>query len=134
MSACTGACCAAFVLSTSHARLRDRWPWIIDADIILDMIIPITVEQADERLARFGGSRHPDSDQREWFTCRHFDETTAKCTNYIGRPVMCHSYPDHDGCDHGCSHQVVGIGTLDLVAIAAARAPIEWTGAEYTVP
>lgn len=92
--------------------LRDRWPWIEDADLILDMVRPLSAEEAGEIRALHGVTIPPDpSDQH--YACRHWDADTRKCTNYEERPAVCRNYPYRDGTCNHCGGQA-----LDLVAIA----------------
>jgi Fe-S-cluster containining protein len=98
---CSGACCAAFPLSSSRAKL-----WI-DQDVpdgldILAMIVPLTLDELVERAQRFGIAGEPCDPEREHFRCVHWDEQTRLCGNYANRPEMCRAYPYGKPCEHGC--------------------------------
>lgn len=100
--ACDGACCALFPLSAPYQRLLDEPETIQDGDYLADMLVPLTHRQAVARGKRFDSSFHVTAD-REWFSCRHWDEKTRLCKAYESRPSMCRRYPYGRPCDQGCS-------------------------------
>jgi Fe-S-cluster containining protein len=116
--ACTGACCAVFAFLDPSVP---RFSTILEAEYLADMLIPLDLMAAAERLERpgidppaDGGEAHYDWDgrvldnpERRLMTCRHWDETARLCTAYDQRPRMCRDYPyygDNGGkaCDYGC--------------------------------
>lgn len=112
-SQCTGACCVAFPLSTSWARLIDRWPYYEDGDLIANMLQALTPEDAADRRAQHGAAPIPDVDlERDHYGCRHWNTETRLCNAYDERPGMCRSYPDHAACEH-CGQLSA---TFDLLA------------------
>lgn len=101
---CTGQCCAAFPLTITDA---DDLSGVVDGEQIRSMIVPITAEEAVERMARL----YPDSPvemrdvDKQWYRCIHWDEETRLCKIYEDRPQMCRDYPgyrDGTACDYGC--------------------------------
>lgn len=39
-----------------------------------------------------------------YYTCRHFDEASGRCSAYESRPAMCRQYPYGKGCSYvGCT-------------------------------
>lgn len=122
---CTGHCCAAFYLPWELSELRERVQNTPNAEIdypemtqIADMVIPLTSEQAKERLERYGSPHEenvdPENDphQGQRFTCKHWDEETMLCGIYETRPNMCRGYPYGGECEHGCSHRGTPIQEL----------------------
>lgn len=101
--ACHGGCCAVFCLSTPHATLLAEPERFTDGAYMADMVILLEPDQVAARRERFG---IPEKDtEREWFTCRHFDEQARRCTAYEARPLMCRIYPNDGECEHGCGQQ-----------------------------
>lgn len=104
MSACDGACCAAFPMSQDpedHDMTQ-----IIDGRFIEDMVIEITASEAILRREVFGGKPIDDEDVtsgRRFYKCRHWDEETRLCGAYDDRPDMCRRFPYGKDCEHGCS-------------------------------
>lgn len=107
---CPGYCCAAFSITKTLDEIEDLYRagrLHADDEVIASMLIPLTAEQATERLREFGS---PTADlkrneDRHWYTCIHWDEQTRLCSIYENRPRMCRDYPSYkkDGlCDHGC--------------------------------
>ncbi len=122
---CDGRCCAVFTFSSSIDDLRESVAGtlvrnekpikIVDDEVLLDMFIPLTQEEAAERRERFGlvytrapegvqcqqdGSAPPD----QHYTCRHWDEDTGLCGIYEDRPNMCRDFPYGKVCTHGCGY------------------------------
>lgn len=106
---CAGDCCAVFVLPKgSLPRLASgeaNGP--VDGPFIADMVIPLTRRQARARMRRLGMG-WPWLRRRvlkhDFYTCRHWDETTRLCGLYSRRPKMCREYPYGDECVHeGCT-------------------------------
>ena len=106
---CPGHCCVAFYLSTPHDRIDDMADEFQDGEVIADMVIPLSVAEANERLERFESDREY---MPKWeghvYTCRHFDERTRLCTIYEERPQMCRDYPygRAGGCEYQCGFRV----------------------------
>lgn len=101
---CSGACCAVFYLPLTLRDFGRRVAAgvIEDGEYILDMLIPLTVEKARERAAKFGGVGHITKRKAgHHFTCRHWDEETRRCKEYAKRPRMCREYPYGDDCSLG---------------------------------
>ena len=105
---CDGRCCAVFPLrKEAIEQIETDVSAIRDGAFIRDMLIPLTRRQAVARARRFGftlpwrvGRTH------RYFTCRHWDEGTRRCTVYADRPAMCRDYPYDHGCDHAdCCYQ-----------------------------
>lgn len=102
--ACLGDCCVAFPLSRTLDDLRDpARDFGDDAPKLLAMLVPLTHHEAVERRARFGVDKPALSEDRAYYRCIHWDETTRLCGNYEDRPGMCSRYPYGNGCDHGCN-------------------------------
>ncbi len=103
---CTGHCCRSFPLSIDMqasavevmAQLKagpggGRGSYL-DAEYVLDMIIPIQGPRLE------GLPQHA-------FTCRHFDGDN--CTAYEARPKLCREHGISGSCDHrdkGCTFVV----------------------------
>lgn len=115
---CPGHCCVAFYLPTSHDRVEDIREEVRDGEVIADMVIPLSLSEANERLERFGADREYTSESEgHVYTCRHFDDETRLCTIYERRPEMCRDFPyDAGGCEYGCGYcaslDVLGKWTL----------------------
>lgn len=119
---CDGRCCSLFTFSVDLKVIADRYadpahPGTTTGDDLklLELLKPITVEEAKERAEQFGveGSykRALDSNKVQpngYYTCRAWDEDTGLCTVYDDRPLMCRGYPYGDGqvCSHGCSYTI----------------------------
>lgn len=109
---CSGACCAVFYIPHTIRDFKRRVAkgGIEDGEYIADMLIPLTVEQARERAARFGSNpRILKKKEGHHFTCRHWDEETRLCGAYDSRPRMCAEYPYGDVCelaDGCCNYQI----------------------------
>jgi Fe-S-cluster containining protein len=90
-----------------------------DGEVIAEMVVPLSVSEANERLERFGSDREYTSESEgHVYTCRHFDDETRLCTIYERRPEMCRDYPygHNGGCEYECGYRapvdVVGKWTL----------------------
>jgi Fe-S-cluster containining protein len=118
---CDGTCCVAFTLSKHPGELVmgpaiDDPGSVVETFTLLGMLEPLTVEQARGRRARLGGHEpNPRATDGEYFSCRHWDETTRLCSIYARRPWMCRWYPNSGQCDLGdcdcggaCTQQQVG--------------------------
>jgi Fe-S-cluster containining protein len=131
---CPGHCCVAFYLPTPHDRVEDMREGMRDGEVISEMVIPLSVSEANERLERFGSDREYAPDAEGYvYTCRHFDDETRLCTIYEQRPEMCRDYPygHNGGCEYECGYcaplDVVGKWTLLTAAphrICPPREPI----------
>lgn len=104
---CPGHCCVAFYLPVPHGRAEEIRDELRDGEVIADMVVPLSLAEANERLERFGADREygPESEGHV-YTCRHFDDETRLCTIYEQRPEMCRDYPyGHDGgCEYECGY------------------------------
>ena len=105
----------AFYLDTPHDRLdeiRDTWR---DGERIAEMVVPLSVADANARLDRFGAERMYHADcEAHLYTCRNFDDATRLCTIYDERPEMCRVYPA--SCDTGCEYGCGYVAPADVVA------------------
>ena len=126
---CHGGCCAVFTISAENLQ-KLRVSAHPSAHFILDMLIPVPVEELVDRLVRLGYSEghdpatYPDYARshgypEEWqtFTCRHWDETSRLCAVYDERPTMCRKYPNGQTCQ-GCGWKAAE--TLPQIDRAAA--------------
>lgn len=107
---CDGRCCAVFPYPNTPAELREREDR--DSQFIADMLVPLTADEAYERMVKFGS--FPIEFSNGWtpalvatapntsplYTCRHWDEQTGMCGAYDERPQMCRDYPYASGCLH----------------------------------
>ena len=106
---CLGSCCAVFTFPMNPRELRDRAEG--DDLKLADMLIELTPEEAEARMAQFdvdspmAGERvsltHP------MYACRHWDEDTRLCGIYDDRPQMCAGYPYAGPCQHNCKCEFV---------------------------
>lgn len=116
--ACTGACCAAFVYTSTPKELVERWdkwtPGVLtesetshrrDDLYIADMLIEITLDEAILRADRFDIPTSPVGGEPH-YTCRHWNEETRLCGAYEDRPKMCRDYPYEKPCTHGCGFEM----------------------------
>ena len=107
-TSCAGACCAVFPL-TGIDRLRADPSKVADGEYILDMVIPLTLEEAKARMVGLGYgelARDMTGPEGTLFTCRHWSEESRLCTAYEARPGMCRDFPYGRACAAGCSYQV----------------------------
>jgi Fe-S-cluster containining protein len=111
---CAGDCCVAFPLSSPLSNLWVN-QGVEDGLDILMMIVPLTLEEAANRRARFGVDQAIVDDGGPYYRCIHWDETTRLCTNYDNRPAMCRYYPYGHPCEHGCGCE-------------QGRPPLVWEG------
>jgi Fe-S-cluster containining protein len=105
---CDGKCCAAFAMP-GIAQLRADPASVADGPYILDMLVPLTHEQAVERWTALGFGEFPAAAlpaDAGVFTCRHWDEETGLCGAYDQRPAMCRDFPYGRPCVYGCGYQV----------------------------
>lgn len=102
---CPGHCCVAFYLEAPHDRLDEIRTELTDGEQIADMVIPLSLAEANARLERFGADREYGSDCEGFiYTCRHFDDATRLCRIYADRPEMCREYPYARGCEFECDY------------------------------
>jgi Fe-S-cluster containining protein len=98
----------AFYLELPHDRVDEIRGTMRDGDQIADMVVPLSLAEANERLERFGADRmyEPDA-EGHLYTCRHFDDATRLCTIYEQRPEMCRDYPYAcgGGCEYECGYE-----------------------------
>lgn len=102
VSGCSGSCCVAFPLGITHEELTSEPERFTDGEYILDMVIPLTAEEAAARAEEFGTVLQGEG---PFFACRHWNELSRLCMAYESRPLMCSNYPyaRKGGCEHGCS-------------------------------
>lgn len=117
---CDGRCCAVFTFPRPPEdirRLVESGKGYVDGEFIADMLVPLTREEALERMERFDVQPIVDGVEQtreEWtencedrsYTCRHWDEDTRLCMAYDERPQMCRDYPYTDSCQHGCGWEL----------------------------
>jgi Fe-S-cluster containining protein len=108
---CTGACCAVFIYP-DPADI-ERFARMEDGAFIADMLIPLDLVSAAERMEKFGFSywadqslfdwdgRNLSGDGRRLMTCKHWDQESGLCGVYDNRPMMCREYPYY-ACDYRC--------------------------------
>lgn len=108
---CSGACCA--VITYGDALHGDIESLRSDPNhdwYTLNMLVPLSNAQAEERAKRFVPLDVVDADlfgpQNEglFFTCKHWNEETRLCGAYADRPRMCRDYPYGQQCGHGCDY------------------------------
>ncbi len=100
MSSCNGECCRAFALPFTKEALQESARLghehngsAKETQLIADMLIPL-----EGLTTTYGG------ETRYWFTCKHLDQQSGKCTIYEKRPVLCRQYPSK------CSDPQLGCG------------------------
>lgn len=96
---CSGACCAAFPISSP---LDEIGPNTEDGLTLLDMLEPISYEEACARWDRYANGDRPDTPAARYYRCNRWDPETRLCTRYDERPSMCRDYPYGRACEHGC--------------------------------
>lgn len=109
-STCGGQCCAVFWIP-NYDDLRERPERYDDGAYILDMLRPLTREQARVRGLLHGVEvskllRPSRNEGAILATCKHWDEETRLCGAYESRPRMCLDYPYGNGCSHGCDYDI----------------------------
>lgn len=107
---CNGGCCAVFYFPSNPREIKDKIDEYgeyngNDGMMLANMLIPLTLEEAGERVERFGidpkSVTAPEGVHDHYFTCKYWDEDTRQCTVYEARPDMCATYPyEREG---GCS-------------------------------
>jgi len=104
---CGGQCCAVFYFPRTPQEIRqaieDHGEFNgLDGMMLADMLVPLTPEQVDERIERFGLNAWAEAERRpkKLFTCKHWDEETKLCTVYDYRPRMCAKFPYGQECPH----------------------------------
>lgn len=109
----------AFYLPASHDRVGDIRDELRDGEVIAEMVIPLSLAEANDRLERFGSDReYGRESDGHLYTCRHFDDDTRLCRIYERRPEMCRDFPyaQEGGCEYECGYSapldVVGKWTL----------------------
>jgi Fe-S-cluster containining protein len=101
---CNGTCCAVFTYSSTHDEMKDpeHLKLIHDGEMLADMLIPLTVEQARERAEKFGSPladiENDSPSVGSLYMCRHWNEETRLCGVYDSRPLMCAEFPYSDPC------------------------------------
>ena len=110
---CDGSCCAVFYFPSSPDEIRQKLDAGInyndgDGEYLADMLIPLTLEEAQERAEKFG-IRPPSyethgrlgwNENTPLYTCKHWDEETRLCSAYEDRPKMCRDFPYGQICEH----------------------------------
>lgn len=113
---CDGRCCSLFTYTVPLEQIADRYAAGEGAagDLqLLELLYPLTPEEARERALRFkveglfgSGIAKDQPPENGYYSCRAWDEETRLCTIYDTRPQMCRGYPYGRGCQHGCSYEV----------------------------
>ncbi len=100
---CTGACCAVFpVGGLTHAEATPTLFGRIDGGAtIAAMLRPVELDEAAERIERYGLNLAFREYPHALFACNRWDEQTQRCMAYEARPTMCSQYP-YDGACHHC--------------------------------
>lgn len=100
---CAGECCAVFPLASAD-RMRAGTSTDVEAPFILDMIVPLSPDEAAARYVQLGYGPIPEllEGRVDLYTCRHWSEETRLCGVYEQRPVMCRDYPYNHPCERGC--------------------------------
>ena len=91
---CTGECCRQFPIGGYSLLEIHQWaakrepltnillyPPGSEVPKVLSLLIPIA------KFTYFQGKVQP------LFTCRHWDQETKRCREYVHRPVMCSTFP-----------------------------------------
>jgi len=109
MRNCNGDCCVAFrvpytleQLATGDVGEKDA----AEAAQLAEMLVPLTVEQANQRRLDFVEGVVPtfdQSDEGHLFMCSNWNEDTRLCEIYEDRPPMCRDFPYAKPCRYGCS-------------------------------
>lgn len=108
---CAGRCCAVFSIPYTYEQMKIKAPDLKDGVYVLDMLIPLSADEAEIRSNRFGiPNKRTLIDQMNNYTCKHWDETSGRCEAYESRPQMCRTYGvDGEPCQHGCLKEGGGI-------------------------
>jgi Fe-S-cluster containining protein len=104
---CSGDCCRMFYLQgMNYEEVKEYIKHFKDskeANTIIDMIIPLSTEEANEVIIKTGldkiieGEKYKIAAEKgHLFTCKHFDGVENKCLIYKDRPAMCKNYPHYD--------------------------------------
>jgi Fe-S-cluster containining protein len=96
---CSGACCAAFPLSSPLADLVSGLRIVEDGEQIAAMCRVIEIGEAEARLAAAGSGCTVDP-ERQYHACKHWDPATKLCGIYEQRPDMCRRFPYGGTCQH----------------------------------
>jgi Fe-S-cluster containining protein len=106
---CNGNCCKEFPLPLSLEKIKRMFQegkgtngTYLEMKMIAKMLISLP-----KKPVFVNGKKY------FWFTCKNFDKQTKKCMIYEKRPVMCRTFPDHDGQDQPC-HKSIANG-CDMV-------------------
>lgn len=137
MITCSGQCCSVFTFQDT-TEIADRFAkgeGYEDDYKLLTMLEPIPVEEAQERVERFGVTGNyaqvvHNENPPEFYKCRLWDEETRLCTQYEDRPRMCRTYPYGRGCHHGCTFEV----DVDYLAEEGWITPQQWMERGYKWP
>lgn len=106
---CNGDCCVAFRVPFDLIDLARGDVGVKDSEeaiALADMLIPLTVEEANARQAehvRGTLTGFTDADEGRLYACRHWDAETRLCGIYEDRPPSCSAFPYGRGCRYGCS-------------------------------
>lgn len=97
-----GSCCDPVILPYTQIELRQgATPYDVDPEErewVLNDLTPMRVKEAKAKEPWLFDRSRPKlgqlgEDMAFYFSCRHFDPMTRRCTNYENRPLPCHSYP-----------------------------------------
>lgn len=100
----------------------------MESKYIADMLIPLTPEQARFRHGQHDtGYERIKYANRQWYTCKHWDEDTKLCGAYEQRPRMCRDFPYEGTCEHGCGYTLspADLAVYDRDRIEAGWGPLQ---------
>ena len=121
MATCPGYCCAVIHQPGTRDELAAVAGILQDGELVLDMIQPISREDATRRRQQHG-LRVDDLETAKdghLYTCRHWDDRTRLCGIYERRPAMCRDYPYAESCAH-CG-LTMGITQEDRVQLERSK-------------
>lgn len=109
MADCRGDCCVAFRVPYTPDELAHGDVGSQDADearVMAGMLVPLTVDQANQRALDFVEGVVPTfdrADEGHLYMCSNWNEETRLCEIYAERPLMCRTFPYGAACRYGCS-------------------------------
>lgn len=112
MSACSGHCCRAFILSKPLPEIKAAvangvqtnnpdWVYVAQNFFEIGELNPTVMLRPQFRVAGISRMLH---------SCRQYDHATGRCRDYDNRPQVCRGHPDYDeigrACEYdGCTYQ-----------------------------
>ena len=102
MATCPGWCCAVIHQPGTFSELAAAAGILQDGELVLDMIQPISRDNAIRRRRQHGlrVDNLETAKDGHLYTCRHWDDRTRLCGIYERRPAMCRDYPYAESCAH----------------------------------